>query len=450
MPTHEGGSAIMGRPRIMPLRRRLCRRAAASLVVLALSEPGWAAPVSPDQAPAPLALPQVEQDIASPSAKVRRQALRGLRERGGPETLPLLARLLGDAELDIREGAMAGVIGVYVQPPGKRSINSAAAAFEVARFRAEVWPLPDTLPGALVKALADEWPSVRRDAAYALGIVLTPPVSEAVAFEITSSLSDRDPSVRIAAARALGHLQVRAAVPLVGRINDEDLEVRLASMDALGELRAEVAVPALADQFAFYVRGAAGRAAISALGAIGHSSSVPLFEAQITSGYPAHRKAAYEGLARSGRAGAMAQRIETAMVSEKDTRVLIAMAFALASAGRAGVTRVLDALAERSRADEALAYLVELGQPHVAAVAARLSDPNPVVREQIAVALGFIGGPQAAAALTAASGESDPGVRHAIDVAQIRIKRSTGAPTLNRDAARNRPVFPADVAKPAV
>ena len=72
---------------------------------------------------------------------------------------------------------------------------------------------------------------------------------------------------------------------------------------------------------------------------------------------------------------------------------------------------------------------MELGQPHVAAVAARLSDPNPVVREQIAVALGFIGGPEAAAALKAASGESDPDVRHAIDVAQVRITRSTVAPT---------------------
>ena len=112
---------------IMPFRLRLRRRAAASLAVLALSGPGWAAPVSPDQASAPLALPQVEQDIASPSTKVRRQALRELRERGGPETLPLLARLLGDAELDIRQGAIAGVIGVYVQPPGKRSIDSAAA-----------------------------------------------------------------------------------------------------------------------------------------------------------------------------------------------------------------------------------------------------------------------------------------------------------------------------------
>jgi HEAT repeat protein len=102
------------------------------------------------------------------------------------------------------------------------------------------------------------------------------------------------------------------------------------------------------------------------------------------------------------------------------------MAFALASAGRDGVTRVFDALTDRGRADAALAYLVELGQPHVAAVAARLNDPNPVVREQIAVALGFIGGPQAAAALKAASNESDPGVRHAIDVAQLRITRSDG------------------------
>jgi HEAT repeat protein len=437
MPAHEGGSMIMGRPRIMPLRRRLRRRAAAFLVALALSEPGWAAPVSPDQASAPLALPQVAQDIASPSTKVRRHALHELRERGGPETLPLLATLLGDAEVDIREGAVAGVIGVYVQPPGKRSINSAAAAFEVARFRVEVWPVPGELSRALVKALADEWPSVRRDAAYALGIVLTPPVSDAVAFEITASLSDREPAVRIAAARALGHLQVRAAaVPLVGRINDEDLDVRLASMNALGDLRDEGAVAALADQFSFYVRGAAGRAAISALGAIGHSSSIPLFEAQTTSGYPAHRQAAYEGLARSGRASALVQRIEAAMVSEKDTRVLIAMAFALASAGRDGVARVLDALTDRGRADAALAYLVELGQPHVAAVAARLSDPNPVVREQIAVALGFIGGPQAAAALKAASGESDPDVRHAIDVAQVRITRSTAAPAQGRATGR--------------
>ena len=116
------------------------------------------------------------------------------------------------------------------------------------------------------------------------------------------------------------------------------------------------------------------------------------------------------------------------MASEKDSRVLNAMAFALASAGRDGINRLLDALADRDRADDALDYLVELGQPHVEAVAARLSDPNPIVRAQIAIALGFIGGPEAAAALKGASGESDPDVRQRIGVAQLRLTRTRVGP----------------------
>jgi HEAT repeat protein len=105
--------------------------------------------------------------------------------------------------------------------------------------------------------------------------------------------------------------------------------------------------------------------------------------------------------------------------------VRTAMAFALASAGRDGVNRVIDALADRHTADNALAYLVDLGEPQAAAVAARLNDPDPVVREQIAIALGFIGGREAAAALKGASGESDPNVRSAIDVAAVRAGRTT-------------------------
>jgi HEAT repeat protein len=407
------------------LRLCLCGRVVASLVALALSAPVWAAPKSLEQAPRLPSLPQVAQDVASPSAQVRRKALRALRERGGPETLPLLAELLGDAEIDIREGAIAGVIGVYVPPRANHSISSAASAFEAARFHDQPWSVPSELSTALVKALADEQPSVRRDAAYAVAIVLTPPVTDAVAFEIMASLSDSEPSVRVAAARALGRLRVQdAGVPLIGRVNDEDLDVRLASLRSLGDLRCEQAVVALTDQFAFYVRGVVGRAAISALAAIGHPSTIPLFEAQTTSGYPAHRRAAFEGLARSGGATAAAPRIEAAMVSEKDTRVLVAMAFALASAGRDGVNRVLDALGNRDRSDEALAYVVELGQPNVAAVAARLSDPDPFVRGQIATALGLIGGLEAVAALKGASGESDPDVRRRIEVAQFRLTRT--------------------------
>ena len=429
MHEHRGHPLFIVWSRMTRLQLHLYGRVAASVVALALSAPVWGATRLREQTSTLPSLPQVAQDIASPSAQIRRQALRGLRERGGPETLPLLAGLLGDAEIDIREGAVAGVINVYVQPRANHPINSAAAAFEAARFHDQPWSVPPELSTALVKALADEEPSVRRDAAYAVGIVLTPPVTDAVAFEMLASLGDRDPSVRVAAARALGRLRVQdAGVPLIGRVNDDDLDVRLASMRALGDLRYEQAVVALKDQFTFYVRGVAGRSAISALAAIGHASTIPLFEAQTSSGYPAHRRSAYEGLARSGGAAAAAPRIEAAMASEKDMRVLIAMAFALASAGRDGLNRVLDALADHDRSDDALAYLVELGQPHVAAVAARLSDPNPFVRGQIATALGFIGGPQAVAALKGASGETDADVRKRISVAQLRLTRTTVVP----------------------
>jgi len=50
------------------------------------------------------------------------------------------------------------------------------------------------------------------------------------------------------------------------------------------------------------------------------------------------------------------------------------------------------------------------------------------VRGQIATALGFIGGPEAVAALKAASGDSDPDVRQRIETAQLRLTRSTAAP----------------------
>jgi HEAT repeat protein len=282
------------------------------------------------------------------------------------------------------------------------------------------------LSTALVTALADSYPSVRRDAAYAVGIVLPSPVADSVAFELLASLSDPEPSVRVAAARALGRLRVQSAgIPLVGRVNDEVLDVRLASMQALGDLRYESAVAALTDQFTYYVRGAAGRSAISALAAIGHPSTLPLFEKEMSSGYPAHRRAAYEGLARSGSAATAAPRIEAALASEKDSRVRTAMAFALASAGiHDGVNRLLDVLSDPDQSDAALAYVVALGQPHAAAIAARLRDPDPVVRGQIATALGFIGGAEAVAALKGANGESDPNVGKAINVAQLRLTRA--------------------------
>ena len=60
---------------------------------------------------------------------------------------------------------------------------------------------PPVLVTNLVRALADDWPSERRDAAYALGIVLTPPADSRVVDELTYSLADPEAEVRLAAVR---------------------------------------------------------------------------------------------------------------------------------------------------------------------------------------------------------------------------------------------------------
>ena len=374
------------------------------------------------QPPVPQSLQQIAQEVDSSDAKVRRKALRALREHGGPEPLALLGRLVSDEDLGIREDAIDLVMRIYVEPPPKHKVGSAEDAFMLAPYRATPWPAPPDLVRALIRALADEYPSVRRDSAYVLAIVVPPPVSSSAAFELQASLSDRDPAVRIAAARALGRLRVRSAgIALVGRVNDEILDVRLVSMRALGDLKETSAVPALTDQFEFYVKGIAGRAALDALARIGDPSSAPLFEAQTDSGYPAHRQSAYEGLARTGTAKVTASRIEGALGSERDKRVRLAMSFALASAGRP-IAPVVDAVLDDDLSEQALEYLVEIGPAHAVDLAARLRDQDPVVRQHVAVALGFVGGPDASAALTAAGTDTNADVRNAIQVAQLRLR----------------------------
>ncbi|HXW05867.1 MAG TPA: HEAT repeat domain-containing protein [Vicinamibacterales bacterium] len=406
-------------------RRTLFRRGARPVCLMAVLWVVLPAVALDGQAPV-ATLQQLTLDVGSPDAKVRRAALRALRERGGPEALVLLAHLVGDPDLGIREGAIEVVIGLYVQPPAKRSMANAEDAFLLAPYRTTPYPPPTELTSALVKALADEYPSVRRDSAYAVGIVMRPPATSQAAFELTASLSDREPAVRKAAAQVLGRLGVLSAgVPLIGRINDEVLDVRLAAMRAVGELRDDRAVPALTDQFAFYVRGVAGRTAIDALARIGSIQSRSLFESQIESGYPAHRQSAYEGLARMGGASAMLPRLMTALTAEKDRRVRLAIEFALTSAGRPAVDGMIAALADRSLADQALEYLVELGQAHTTAIASGLGDRDPVVREQLAIALGFIGGQEATAALASAASDESADVRAAVSVAQLRLRQGS-------------------------
>lgn len=406
--------AILG----MPARRAL--GVAVGAAVAAAFVPASASAQAPSPA---LQVGAIAQDVRSDDVRVRRAALRVLADSGAVEALPLLGTLVGDADNGIQQRAIAAVLSLYVEPLARQRVGSAEDAYALAPWRVVPWPVPPELRQGLVAALADDAIGVRRDAVYALGIVVVPPADARLAEELMASLSDRDASVRRAAARVLGGLRVRAAgVPLIGRVNDDVLDVRLAAMRALGDVREPRAVEALTEQFAFYGDTAGARAALDALARIADPRSVPLFEAQATARNAALRRAAHEGLARTGAGARYRAEIRAARERERNEPVALAMDYALATAGEDLVSAIAGAVQYPRLQHQALEYLVDLGGRGPDAVAAQLGRPEAEVRRDVAVALGFVGGPSSGAALARAAGDASPEVQRAAQVALARAR----------------------------
>ena len=383
------------------------------------------------QGPDAITFRQLSSDVNSSEPKVRRAALKGLAAMG-PEALEPISLLIADPVRDIRHEAILAVVRIYVEPPPKRQVSSAEDGFGWSPYLATPWALPPVLVPNLVRALADDWPSERRDAAYALGVVLTPPIEARVADELTYSLSDPSADVRLAAVRALGRLRAaRAGDQLIGRIVDPDLAVRLAAMRAVGDIREARALVALGQQLDYYEDAAAGRAAFDALARIAHPSTAGLFEQERFSDNAARRRFAYEGVARlGGIRAADVVAVEQRLTDERDQAVRLAMAFALAAAGRPYLERVVQALSDRDLADQAIEYVVELGRATPDAIAPHLQSSDPVVRARVAIAAGFTGGPLTEAELSRLTTDGDPSVRRAADVALLRIRtiKKAGSP----------------------
>jgi HEAT repeat protein len=396
---------------------------AAALAVLFAPAVSWAATEQDAQS-----IARLSSDVNDAERNVRRAALKALATRG-PEALEPLSLLVGDPERDIRGDAILAIVAIYVEPPPRERISSAEDAFAWTRYRTTPWPVPPALLTNLVRALADDWPSVRRDAAYALGVVMTPPITPQIADELIYSLADPDSSVRRAAARALGRLgAVRAGDQLIGRIVDTDLPVRLAAIRAVGEIREARALVALQEQLEYYRGATAGRAALEALARIAHRSTWQLFSSERFSNSDAHRRYAYEGIARLGGIPPTdAVAVEQLLAEERDEEVAAAMAFALAAAGRPLVDRVVMALVDPDTAEQALDYIVELATARPAALVPYLKHGDALVRERVATAMGFVVDASTEAALTELTTDGNPSVRRAADTALIRMRVSQQA-----------------------
>jgi HEAT repeat protein len=204
-------------------------------------------------------------------------------------------------------------------------------------------------------------------------------------------------------------------------VNDSQAAVRYAAMRALGAIREERAVAALTEQFAFYGKGEGAWSALDALAHIGAAASVPLFKERLADKDPYLRRAAAEGLGRTGDTSAL-DSLERMATSDDSAMVRVASAFALQKLGRNYTSRIIDLMSSAKVLRQAEDYLLELGPPVINVIVPRLLEPDTAVREALADVLGALGDPSALPALEAAAKDADPSVASAAKRALARLQ----------------------------
>ena len=371
--------------------------------------------------------------LRSPDPKLRVEAMRTLAQTQHPDAIGPIAQLAADPIDEIQLEALETLLRFYIVevPTGTRRLagvfetgrkDPGEAAFQIGPYQLLPRAVPDALKDGLAKAMRDDQPRIRREATWTLGAIVPPPAGAAAEAALAANLRDPDDGVRAAAARVAG--AVRAASlgdALVAAMNDARDEVQLAAMRALGDIGEKRASRALRERFVHDQRGPGAEAALDGLARLADPASQPVFFEQVGSKDADLRRAAFEGLARLGDVAAI-RAVETRTSNERDRTVRLARAFALARDGGRGLPELTQALGDDRRAEQAMAYLVELGRGHVRALVPRLADPDVPTRGRLVQVFGIVGGPEALQALEPTTRDPDPAVARAAEHAIARIR----------------------------
>ena len=148
---------------------------------------------------------------------------------------------------------------------------------------------------------------------------------------------------------------------------------------------------------------------------------MPLFKARLADREPLLRRAAAEGLGRTGDTSEVSA-LEIGAGNDSSEVVRAAMAFALQKLGRNYVARLVDAMDSAKMAPQIQEYLLELGPSIVPALVPHLQEPQDEIRARIAEVLGVLGGEAALTALQPLAQDRDRDVVAAATRAIERIK----------------------------
>ncbi len=375
----------------------------------------------------------VVRNLRNPDPKVRSSAIRLLRESRYPDSVGPIAALVTDPVDVVQLEAIAAELSLFLVEdiPEKKRVallvevrNAAQAptAFELGPLAVWSLPVPPELVRGLLQAVDDENPKVRLEAIYTLGTIARPPLADESVTHLIKALDHYDPAIRTGAARVIGRLQIKTAGDaLIRATNDSNGGVRFAAMRALGAIREDRAVQALTEQFNFYGKGEGAWSALDALARIANPSSIPLFKARLADKDHFLRRAAAEGLARTGDTSEISA-LQMAAGSDASPMARTAMAFALQKLGQNYIPRLVESMTSAKTAPQTADYLLELGPSIVPTLLPHLQDPSPAIRGNVAQVIGALGGPAAEAALQPLTQDRDRDVAQAATRALRQLK----------------------------
>jgi HEAT repeat protein len=388
--------------------------------------------------------------------KVRMEALKLLRQAGYLEGATAVAPLLSDPVPEIQQLAIETAVALYlvdeayVNEYGQAIVRQKGASLPLLAFAVgRGATIANTPPLAVVRGLAGALVSpaahAKFDAAYAIGVLGPPlvrkgqfPEGRATCERLMTFLRDPDATIRLAGTHVLGRLMAAALDNpsanaeilalrgdvgdlLISGMNDGDPLIKLSAMAALGEIRHERAIQALTDTLAYYKREQLGVAALDALAHIAHPASLTLFSGLLEAKDVQGRRAAVEGVARSGDKAAMSNLL-VRTTREKTPLVLQAVAFARAKQGDfSQIADVVKGLRDASTSYYAFGYLIELGPPLAPSLAGAASYKDARVRATVAEVLGIIGNQASLPVLDSLSKDKDARVAAAALRSQKRL-----------------------------
>jgi HEAT repeat protein len=337
---------------------------------------------------------------SDPDVSVREEVVKALGLLKDQDAITMLLTTLKDPAESVREQSIVALVNLYADRDVEFAITRVAKKVykRVNPFSDQVGNDP-TVIEAYVKVapsvidsigerLIDSSPTIRLDAARALGVLRAQPATS----KMLDAMKTGDAHLKIAVLRSLYKIRdVSVSEQLLAYLNDSDKDVREECILTLGLLKSKSALPELTRIYEHNPDTKLRLKAFQAISLIGDSSSQPLFERNLKDPDKSYRLFAAEGVGRIGDSS-LVEEVSRNFIHEKETGVQFALSFALYRLGRKEfVEKMIEGLGERMYHEQVTAYLVELGRPIAPELGKYLNHENSMVREKLCYVLGLIG-----------------------------------------------------------